>query len=41
MQTPGTKEHGSLFAELHAHFFCQNDVGRLGMGSDFDFRADL
>ena len=32
MQTPGTKEYGPLFAELHAHlkyFSCQNDVGRM------------
>ena len=39
MQTPGT-EYGPLFAELHAHlkyFSCQNDVGRMGMGYDFDF----
>ena len=34
MQTPGTKEHGPLFAELHAHlniFLAKNDVGRMGM----------
>ena len=30
MQTPGTKKHGPLFAELHAHLNCQNDVGRMG-----------
>ena len=41
MQTPGTKEHDPLFAEPHTHFSCQNHIGRMGMGYDFDFRADL
>ena len=43
MQTPGTNEHGPLFAELHTHLniFLAKMTGRMGMGYYFDFRADL
>ena len=40
MQTPDTKEHGPVFAELHLHLNIlltrQN-----GMGYDLDYTADL
>ena len=44
MQTPGTKEHGPLFAELHAHlniFLAKVTKAEWGMGYDFDFSADF